>query len=190
MPEFRPARVWPGYYSMKVTHLRATLWPDYPEGHSITVYAGGLLPDVELAASFKLWQLMVKEAAKGEPIRVLAYSSGARLLNHVYNVWGPWFELFAGIPTPRAKRVVFAGATVPDTDPAVANNSDRVVNYWSSHDGVSFIFPGGGAAGSKPLAGKGVHNMWTPDMFHGDWMKWNKDPIDMLLEEYAEDLKD
>ena len=177
------------YVTFETTHLGAKvkstftelglklLGPLPPAGKSINLWAGGLFESKEAAAAEKLKKLLLDRNNRTDcdPIRVLAFSSGARILARTLSdVQTSWL-------TKSLERVVLVGASVSRNDSRIQGKSQKVYNYYSGGDFITRHIPRGGGAGSFPLIGK-VENVSVEGMFHGDWMKGS------MLHRYADNL--
>lgn len=148
----------------------------FPKHQSITLYAGGLFPDKEKRASDKLERYLGRahtetirnrkrkdnKWVRCEPLRVIAFSSGARLLSAALkkiNAEGLY----------KIDTVVLIGASVSKDDTNIANGSTTVHNFYSDRDFITRWIPLGGGAGSFPMTAKGVENH-KYNVFHGNWM--------------------
>lgn len=172
-----------GGAKVKVTFTKRglkALEPFPPAGKSINLWVGGLFKNRESQAAAKLKTLLVKlnsrEAARKrcEPIRILAFSSGARVLSAALPTASWWMA--------DLDRVVLVGASVSKDDRRIAAQSKVVYNYYSDADFITRYVPREGGAGSFPMTGEGVQNRSVPGVFHGDWMKGK------LMDRFVNDL--
>ena len=163
------------------------LAPFPPAGTAMEIWAGGMFPNKEKDAAWKLARKLsdvddsitkwIEDPRTGksvegrcEPLRVLAFSSGARLLSRAL-----------ALNVTKVDRVVLVGASVSQNDRNIAKGSRMVFNYYGRNDFMTRLFPLNDGAGSFGLRGARGRNV--DNVFHGEWMN-RKD----LMERYVKDL--